>query len=74
MYTKLHETVPHGVYAPSEDLVHEGRLCGHRMRILSRCGPAFMHHPDFRQTVKFRGGEFHMGGKRGQWGRFRGLG
>ena len=60
MYTKLHETVPHGVHAPSEDLVHEGRHCGHRMRTLSRHRPDFVYHPDFRLGVQFRGGELHL--------------
>ena len=61
--TKLHETVPYTPCGTFEDLVHEGWLCGCRRRILSHHGHAFMHHPDFRHRLQFRGGELQEGPK-----------
>ena len=49
--------VPHSVYGPVEDLVHDWRFQWHQSRSPSHHRHAFMHQPDFDQTVQFRGGE-----------------
>ena len=70
MYTKLHGGVPHGVYSPGEDLVHDCRLCRHPRRVSSHHIPSFIYQPDFDTSVQFRGSELHRGCLRAKGGGF----
>ena len=74
MYIKVHDGVPHSVYGPVEDLVHDWRFQWHQRRSPSHHRHAFMHQPDFDQTVQFRGGELQGACETSQMGLFRGLG